>query len=174
MVMSETNLMQKLADAVAEMSDQMSVEQMRLYEAYISKTREAKEAQAAFYAAADLETDSDARSVQSINEIRGILGDPKHRLSGSECVLLAANIKLLEGEDYTDTKRLNILLSQHDRKPANTTKIVDTLEKKSLLEIHSDGMHSHKTFVLTNKGQQQAIDLLAILKGPGERLAVVD
>ena len=52
-----------------------------------------------------------------------------------------------------DTKRINILLDSFGRKPSNTTKIIDTLEKKALLEIRSDGLHSHKTFCLTHKGE---------------------
>ena len=42
--MSEANIMQKLADSVSKMSDQMSIEQMRLYRDYVSKSLEAREA----------------------------------------------------------------------------------------------------------------------------------
>ena len=34
--------MQKLADSVAKMSDQMSIEQMRLYQEYVTKSLEAR------------------------------------------------------------------------------------------------------------------------------------
>lgn len=154
----------------------MSVEQMRLFQAYVTKTLEAKEAEEAFRAAADLEGSRDDLNKELLQDIRGILDDPGYRLSGTESVLLAGYIKLLEGEDFTDTKRINILLHYHGRKPSNTTKIVDTLEKKRLMEIHSDGMHAHKTYRLTSAGEQNARDLMSglVRSGAGDRLSVVD
>jgi|TARA_B110000908_G_scaffold168059_1_gene222196 hypothetical protein len=168
--------MQKLAKSVAEMSDQMSIEQQRLYTEYVTKSLEAREAEEAFFAAAEIETTSDSKVADTLRDIRGILQDQKYRLSGSEAVLLASMSKLLEGDEYLDTKRLNILLHSFDRKPSNTTKIVDTLDKKSLMETRSDGLHSHKTFRLSRRGEDQVSDLLAQLNRStgSDRLAVVD
>jgi DNA-binding MarR family transcriptional regulator len=174
--MSESHLMQKLADSVAKMSDQMSIEQMRLYQEYVTKSLEAREAQEAFMMAVEDETGADLVTSERLQNIRRVLADLKYRLSGSECVLLACLAKALEGEDYVDTKRLNILLHSYDRKPSNTTKIVDTLEKKSWLEIRSDGLHAHKLFRLTRGGEDHAGDLLVrlIQAGGNDRLAVVE
>lgn len=168
--------MQKLARSVAEMSDQMSIEQMRLYKEFVEKSLEARVAEEAFFAAADDEASSDSRVADTLRDIRRILEDQTYRLSGSESVLLASMSKLLEEDEYLDTKRLNILLHSYDRKPSNTTKIVDTLDKKSLMEIRSDGLHSHKTFRLSRQGEEHTRDLLAQLNRStsGDRLAVVD
>ena len=108
--------------------------------------------------------------------MRRVLADQKFRLSGNECVLLACLGKRLEGEDFTDTKRINIQLHSYGRKPSNTTKVVDSLEKKGFLEIRSDGLHSHKMYCLTDRGQQHVTSLLDRLagEGGGDRLAVVD
>ena len=78
----------------------MSIEQMRLYQAYVTKSLEAKEAQEAFFAAADLESNVDSSVSDALRDVRETLGEPKYRLSGSECVLLASLSKLLEGEEY--------------------------------------------------------------------------
>jgi len=174
--MSEPHIMQKLAGSVAKMSDQMSIEQMRLYQQYVTKSLEAREAQEAFMMAVDEEAGGDLLTSEMLQEIRRILEDLKYRLSGSESVSLACLCKALEGEDYLDTKRLNILLHSYGRKPANTTKIVDVLEKKSLMEIRSDGLHAHKLFRLTRAGEERARQLLAQLDSAGglDRLAVVD
>ncbi len=174
--MTERDVMQNLAETTAEMSEKMSIEQMRLFQVYVTKTLEAKEAEEAFRAAADLEGRSDQRVAERIRGIRAVLEDKRVRLSGTESVLLAGQVKALEGEDYTDTKRINILLTMYDRKPSNTTKIVDTLEKKQLMEIQSDGLHAHKTFRLTSLGEAQAEGLMSRLEREdcGDRLAVVD
>lgn len=176
MSVSDSHIMQKLAKSTAEMSDQMSVEQMRLFQAYVTKTLEAKEAEEAFFSAANLEEDSDVETSVVLREIRHVLEDQKYRLSGSESVLLASMTKLLEGEEYADTKRINIMLASYARKPSNTTKIVDILEKKSLMEIRSGGLHAHKTFRLTREGEAQAKTILAQLgESTGrDRLAIVD
>ena len=168
--------MQKLADSVARMGDQMSIEQMRLYQQYVTKSLEAREAQEAFMMAVDEEAGGDLQTSECLQGIRRVLGDLKYRLSGSESVLLACLAKALEGEDCVDTKRLNIVLHSYGRKPANTTKIVDALEKKSLMQIRSDGLHAHKLFRLTRAGEDRARDLLSELQSAGgmDRLAVVD
>ena len=174
--MSEAHIMQKLADTVAKMSDQMSIEQMRLYRDYVAKSLEAREAQEAFMVAVEEEAGGDLQTSQCLQDIRAVLADPQCRLSGSESVLLASLAKVLEGEDYMDTKRLNILLHSYERKPSNTTKIIDALEKKAWMEIRSDGLHSHKLFRLTRHGEDRARDLLAQIGhiGGSERLAIVD
>ena len=174
--MSEHHLMQKLADSVAKMSDQMSIEQMRLYQEYVTKSLEAREAQDAFMMAVEEEAGGDLVTSACLQGIRRVLEDLKYRLSGSESVMLACMAKALEGEEYVDTKRLNILLHSYGRKPSNTTKIVDTLEKKLSMEIKSDGLHAHKLFRLTRRGEERAKDLLAQLDSAEskDRLAVVD
>lgn len=174
--MSEPDMMQRLASVSLEMSDQMSAEQLRLYQELITKKYEMKVAEDAFMEAANLESNEDKRMGETLRFIRKILEDKQYRLSGTESVMLASYHKLLEGDKILDTKKLNLLLLSFERKPANTTKIVDTLDKKSYMETHSDGMHSHKTFCLTSSGQNQAENLLADLDS-GEvrdRLAVVD
>jgi DNA-binding MarR family transcriptional regulator len=155
--------MQKLADSVARMSEQMSVEQMRLYQQYVTKSLEAREAQEAFMMAVEEEAGGDMATTQCLQGIRRVLEDLTCRLSGSESVMLACLARVMEGEDYIDTKRLNTLLHSYGRKPANTTKIIDTLEKKAWLEIRSEGLHAHKLFRLTRKGEDQARELLARL-----------
>ena len=57
-----------------------------------------------------------------------------------------------------------------------TMQVVDSLEKKGFLEIRSDGLHSHKMYCLTDRGQQHVTSLLDRLagEGGGDRLAVVD
>lgn len=174
--MSEQDLMQKLASMAHEMSDQMSSEQLRLYQELITKKYEMKLAEDAFMAAANIESSEDKRIGETLWSIRKILEDKKYRLSGTESVMLASYHKHLEGDQDLDTKRLNLFLQSFDRKPANTTKIVDTLAKKRHIETHSDGMHSHKTFSLTSSGQTQAHNLLTDLNSgeSGDRLAVVD
>ena len=174
--MSEANIMQKLADSVSKMSDQMSIEQMRLYQNYVTKSLEAREAEEAFMIAVDQEAGGDLQTSQYLQDIRQVLADLTYRLSGSESVLLACLTKALEGEEHLDTKRLNILLHSYERKPANATKIVDALEKKAWLQIRSDGLHAHKLFRLTRAGEDRARELLAQVGhvGGSERLAIVD
>jgi replicative superfamily II helicase len=163
--MPESDIMQKLAISVSQMSDQMSIEQMRLYQNYVTKSLEAREAEEAFMMAVDEELGGDQQTSQSLQDTRQVLS-----------VLIACFAKALEGEEHMDTKRLNILLHSYDRKPANTTKIVDALEKKAWMEIRSDGLHSHKLYRLTRRGEERAQDLIEQLvhSGGGDRLAVVD
>jgi len=172
----EPDILQRLASLSAEMSDQMSADQLRLFNEMMTKKWELKLAEEAFMAEVSQEADEDEHVAESLRAMRKIFEDPSYRLSGTETVVLASYYKQLEGNEESDTKRLNVLLHSHKRKPANTTKIVDTLAKKKLMETRSDGMHSHKTFFLTAAGQQQAIDLLQRLSiAPGrERLSVVD
>lgn len=174
--MSEADIMQKLASNVSKMSDQMSIEQMRLYQTYVTKSLEAREAEEAFMMAVDEEAGGDLHTSKSLQDTRAVLSDLKYRLSGSESVLIACHAKALEGEEHMDTKRLNILLHSYNRKPANTTKIVDALEKKAWMEIRSDGLHSHKLYRLTRRGEDRARELIDQLvhAGGNDRLAIVD
>ncbi len=157
------------------MHQEMSVDQMRLYQEFVTKSLEAREAEEALRAAMGQEDGGDVQTSEALRDIRGILADQKFRLSGSECVLLACLSKRLEGEEFTDTKRINILLHSFNRKPSNTTKVVDGMEKKELLEIRSDGLHAHKMYCLTDRGQRHVWSLLERLSGEGgnDRLAVV-
>ncbi|MFK7910066.1 MAG: hypothetical protein AB8F34_05630 [Akkermansiaceae bacterium] len=154
----------------------MSVEQMRLYQAYVTKSLEAREAEQALQIAMEQDEGGDAHTSEALGSVRRVLADQKFRLSGNECVLLACLSKRLEGEDFTDTKRINILLHSFSRKPSNTTKVVDSLEKKEFLEIRSDGLHAHKMYCLTDRGQHHVWALLERLTGESgsDRLAVVD
>jgi hypothetical protein len=90
-------------------------------------------------------------------------------------VILACLYKELEGEEHLETKRINIYLHSYDRKPANTTKIVDHLERKNFLKISSDGLHSHKAYRLTKDGQNNAWSLINRLTQTGarEKLSVI-
>ena len=81
--MSEANIMQKLADSVSKMSDQMSIEQMRLYQNYVTKSLEAREAEEAFMVAVDQESGGDLKTSQYLQDIRQVLADLTYRLSGS-------------------------------------------------------------------------------------------
>jgi len=146
--------MQKLADTASEISDKMSAEQLRLYHDLIAKKYELKLAEEAFRSAANIESDEDKQTGEILWSIRQTLEDKKFRLSGTEAVMLASYHKHLEGDEHLDTKRLNLFLQSFERKPANTTKIVDNLAKKRHMETRSDGMHSHKTFLLTRTGQK--------------------
>jgi len=174
--MSEQDIMQKLAGVAQEMSDQMSAEQLRLYQEFITKKYEMKLAEDAFMSAANLESSEDKRLGEELRAIRQVLENKDIRLSGTDAVMLASYHKLLEEDRELDTKRLNLFLQSFDRKPANTTKIVDTLAKKKLMETQSDGMHSHKTFGLTPSGQSQSQDLVANLGSmrTGEKLSIVN
>lgn len=153
----------------------MSVEQMRLYQEFVTKKLEFRVAEEALLAAMERDEGGDALTSEALGKVRRVLADRKFRLSGNECVLLACLGKRLEGEDFTDTKRINILLHSFGRKPSNTTKVVDALEKKALLEIRSDGLHAHKLYCLTDQGQRHVWALLERLagEGGGDRLAVV-
>jgi DNA-binding MarR family transcriptional regulator len=152
------------------------VEQLELYQAFITKSLEFKKAEEALMSAIDKEEGGDQKTSEALKTIRRVLDDTSYRLSGSDCVLLACLYKELEGEVHVETKRINIYLHSYDRKPANTTKIVDNLEKKNFIKINSDGLHSHKTYSLTKEGQSSAWSLIDRLtqSGARERLSVMD
>jgi len=172
--MSESQITRKLTESLAHMHEEMSVEQMRLYQAYVTKSLEMREAEEALRMALGDEEGEDESTYDSIREIREVLADQGYRLSGNECVLLACLNKELEGEDYTDTKRINIFLQSYERKPSNTTKIADGLEKKGLIEMNSEGLHSHKMYKLSKRGQRSAWALLDRFTGVGGKLSVME
>ncbi len=169
-------MIHKLTESVMQMHQEMSVDQMRLYQAFVTKSVEAREAEEALRVAMDQEDGGDTHTSETLCDLRRLLADQNFRLSGSECVLLACLSKRLEGEEFTDTKRINILLHSFNRKPSNTTKVVDGMEKKELLEIRSDGLHAHKMYCLTDRGQRHVWALLERLPGSNssDRLAIVD
>ena len=173
--MADDSFMQNLASIASQMSSDMSIEQMKLLQNFVTKSVELKEAQAAFEAAIELEGGEDVNVSASLREIRRYLGDESLRLSGSESVLLACYGKKLEGEERVDTKRLNILLGSFGRKPSNTTKIVEILAKKDLVEIDSEALHAHKTYQLTSAGVCEVTTLIEELKGADgrDRLVIV-
>ena len=171
--MSESHMAQKLAASLANLHEEMSVEQMQLYQIYVTKSLEARMAEEALRAAIGEEDTADDNIADNLRDIRKVLADQEYRLSGNECVLLGCLSKQLEGEDYTDTKRINIFLQSYERKPSNTTKIADGLEKKNLIEINSDGLHSHKMYRLTQHGQASAWSLLERFSHNGNKLSVM-
>lgn len=171
--MSDRQITKKITESLANLHEEMSVDQMRLYQIYVTKTLEAREAEEALFSAIGEEDNGDQDIADNLRDIRGVLGDQGYRLSGNECVLLACLSKELESEDYTDTKRINIFLQSYDRKPSNTTKIADGLEKKQCIEMSSDGLHSHKMYRLTKRGQAMAWSLLERFTSAGGKLSVM-
>ncbi len=158
--MSDSHNFRNLAQSLTNIHEELSVEQLELYQAFITKSLEFKKAEEALLSAMNKEEGGDQRTTETLKSIRRILDDSSYRLSGSDCVLLACLHKELEGEEHLETKRINIYLHSYDRKPANTTKIVDHLEKKNFIQISSDGLHSHKTYRLTKEGQNNAWSLI--------------
>ncbi len=158
--MSGNNHFQNFTDSLTNVHEELSVEQLELYQAFITKSLEFRKAEEALVSAMNKEDGGDQNTSEHLRSIRVIVDNPTYRLSGSECVLLACLYKELEGEEHLETKRINIWLHSYERKPANTTKIVDQLEKKALIQINSDGLHSHKSYRLTKDGHSNAWALL--------------
>lgn len=173
--MSDTHNIRNLTHSLTNAHEDLSVEQLELYQAFITKSLEFRKAEEALNSALDKEDGGDQKTSETLRAIRKFLDDPSYRLSGSDCVLLACLYKELEGEEHVETKRINIYLHSYDRKPANTTKIVDHLEKKDLIKINSEGLHSHKMYRLTKEGQACTWTLIDRLTEDGgrERLAVI-
>lgn len=174
--MSDTHHIRKLTHSLTNMHEELSVKQLELYQEFITQSLAFRKAEEALMSAIDQEDGGDESTSETLRSIRGVLDDPGFRLSGSECVLLACMYKELEGEEHLETKRINIFLHSYERKPANTTKIVDNLEKKDLIEIHSDGLHAHKTYKLSSQGKGDAWSLIEKLSQSNkkERLSVLD
>lgn len=174
--MSDTHNIRKLTHSLTNVHEELSVKQLELYQEFITQSLAFRKAEEALLSAIDKEDGGDENTSETLRSIRRVLDDPDYRLSGSECVILACMYKGLEGEEHLETKRINIFLHSYERKPANTTKIVDNLEKKDLIEIHSDGLHSHKTYKLSSQGKGNAWSLIERLSQSGkkERLSVLD
>lgn len=158
--MSGNNHFSNFTDSLKNAHEELNVEQLELYQAFITKSLEFRKAEEALVSAMNKEDGGDQNTSEKLRSIRSVIDDPSYRLSGSECVLLACLYKELEGEEHLETKRINIWLHSYERKPANTTKIVDQLEKKELIQINSDGLHSHKSYRLTKDGHTNAWSLL--------------
>src|SRR5690606_23485841 len=118
----------------------------------------------------------DAGKSETLRAIRRTLEDDKCRLSGTDCVLLACYHKMLEGDEDLDTRRLNIFLHSYDRKPSNSTKIVELMARKGWMETRSEALHAHKTFALTEEGVRHAGEVLGRFRYAegGDRLSLVD
>jgi DNA-binding MarR family transcriptional regulator len=174
--MSDSSSIHNLAQSLTNIHTDLSVEQLELYQAFITKSLEFKKAEEALLSAIRKEEGGDQKTTEALKSIRKVLDDNSYRLSGSDCVILACLYKELEGEEHVETKRINIYLHSYDRKPANTTKIVDHLEKRNLIETNSDGLHSHKTYRLTKEGRTNAWSLIDRLSQSGarERLSVME
>ncbi len=166
--MSDTQNIRNLTHSLTNVHEELNVEQLELYQAFITKSLEFRKAEEALLSAMDLEDGGDQKTSETLRIIRRVLDDPSYRLSGSECVVLACLYKELEGEEYVETKRINIYLHSYDRKPANTTKIVDHLEKKDLIKTNSHGLHSHKTYRLTKEGQNNAWSIIDRISANGD------
>jgi len=161
--MSDTQNIRSIPQSITSAHEELSVEQLELYQEFITKTLELRKAEEALLSAMNTEEGGDTQTSDTLKIIREILENTSYKLSGSECVILACLHKDLEGEEYVATKRINIYLHSYDRKPANTTKIVDNLEKKNFIQTNSDGLHSHKTYRLTKEGQKHTLALITRL-----------
>ena len=153
---------------------QLSLEEVRHFQGVVAKIVEAKEQIAAAAESADELRDEEAAG--SLREIRGYLEDGDLALSGPEAVLLASFCKHQEGAEVLDTKGVNILLDSYDRKPSNTTSIVEKLGKRGLIAVEDSGLHAHKLYQLTGDGRRDAWDIVGRLRrGRGKkRFSVVD
>lgn len=153
---------------------QLSLEEVKHFQAVAAKIVEAKEQIVAAQEGSGEVRDREAAG--ALREVRTYLEDEGLALSGPEVVLLAAFCKHQEGAEVLDTKGVNILLDSYERKPSNTTSIVEKLVKKGLITLEDAGLHAHKSFQLTSTGRQAAWDLVGRLRrGRGKRrLTVVD
>jgi len=173
--MTKREQSRNLVNSLTNVHEELSIEQLELYQAFIAKSLEFRKAEEALLSSITREEGGDEQTTDILRSIRHILDEPSYRLSGNDCVLLACYFKLLEEEEHLETKRINIFLHSYDRKPANTTKIVDQLEKKKLIKISSDGLHAHKSYQLTSHGKNAAQDLIQRLNNENgnEKLAVI-
>ena len=162
---------------LSSLADQLwtlSVEELRNFQEVLTKILVAKEAVAE---AEGLASDSEDRATAvALKETRTYLGNLDIKLSGPESVILASYHLHEEGSEWLESKRLNILLDSYERKPSNSTSVIDKLIARGLMELEEGRPHSHKKFQLTEAGKEEAWDILARvrseLKGSGG-LAVV-
>lgn len=152
----------------------LSLEELRHFQGVIEKILAAKEELAEVEGRV---TESEDRaSALLLKETREYLGEAKVKLSGPESVVLASYHLHEEGSEWLESKRVNILLDSYDRKPANSTSIIDKLIARGVMELEEGRPHAHKKFQLTEKGREEAWETLARvrteLKG-GSALSVV-
>ena len=110
------------------------------------------------------EEDQDRRAAEMLREVREVLGNAEVTLSGPESVILACYSLQEEGQELLESRRLNVFLESFERKPANSSNIVEKLAGRGVLAVQDEGPHSHKKFSLTAAGRQEAWDLLARLR----------
>lgn len=115
----------------------------------------------------------DRAVAKGLEELREFLRDGQVDLSGPEAVILASYSMHEEGQDWLDSKRLNIFLDSYHRKPANSTSIVEKLGARQVVNVEDGGPHTHKKFQLTPKGREEAVKLIATLRRGGGGLSVV-
>ena len=166
--MSTPSRFQHLADDLW----QLSLSELRHFQGVIAKIMAAKEEIEAVSETSVEERDHAAALV--LKEIRDYLENEDVALTGADAVVLASFCKHQEGTELLDTKGINIFLDSYGRKPANTTTLLDKLNKRRWVQIHDDGPHSHKKFKLTETGEDEAWDLVSRLRrGRGPRLSAV-
>jgi hypothetical protein len=168
--MREVSKLSSLADQLWT----LSLEELRHFQGVITKILTAKEAVAE---AEGLVGDSEDRATAvALKETREYLGNPKVKFSGPESVILASYHLQEEGSEWLESKRLNILLDSYERKPSNSTSIIDKLIARGMMELEDGRPHSHKKFQLTDSGREESWEILARvrseLKGGG-KLSVV-
>ena len=165
--MSGSSKIANLADGLWH----LSVVELKEFRGVIEKILVAKEA---VEMAEERSSEVGDRAVaKGFREIREYLEDPGVELSGPEAVLLGSYYMHEEGHESLDSKRLNIFLDSYDRKPANSTSIVEKLSVRGVVSVEDEGLHTHKKFRLTAKGREEAIELLGRLRRRGGGLAVV-
>ena len=149
----------------------LSVVELKAFRGVIEKILAAKEAvEQAEERSSEL---GDRAAAKGIREVREYLEDPAVDLSGPEAVMLGSYYMHEEGHESLDSKRLNIFLDSYDRKPANSTSIVEKLSVRGVVSVEDDGPHTHKKFRLTTKGREESLELLGRLRRRGGGLSVV-
>ena len=103
----------------------------------------------------------DREAALALKEIRAYLEDAEVKLSGPESVVLASYYLHEEGSEWLESKRLNILLDSYERKPANSTSIIDKLIGRGVMILEEGRPNAHKKFQLTPSGRQEAWDTVA-------------
>lgn len=143
----------------------LSVAELKAFRGVIEKILAAKEA---VEAAEERSTEVvDRAAAKGFREIREYFEDAAVDLSGPEAVILGSYYMHEDGHDSLDSKRLNIFLDSYDRKPANSTSIVEKLSARGAVKVDDGGPHTHKKFHLTAQGRQEAVNLLGNLRRGG-------
>ena len=159
--MNESSRIANLADGLWN----LSVVELKEFRGVIEKILAAKEA---VELAEERSSEVGDRAVaKGFKEIREYLEDTAVELSGPEAVILGAYYMHEEGHESLDARRLNIFLDSYERKPANTTSIVEKLGVRDVVYVEDGGPHTHKKFRLTAKGREEAVELLGRLRRRG-------